>query len=219
MEKRRSLIPVYAVVCLAVMAASQLLLFYGPRLFLPYLPVHPLTGPLDARIPFSPPWVTVYFLSFPYWFGTVLWVCCQGKKTAYRTAAGYVLALVISAAAFLIWPGTMERPEILGNGFFENWMRFLYRVDSPTNLCPSLHVLLTYFCWRRTQSAGGIPQWYRIFSFVFVLLVCASVLLIKQHAVIDVFFGVLIGELALQCARVFRMERIGFAAEKRISRK
>ena len=108
MEKHRSAVPTYAIVCLTVMAASQLFLFYIPRLFLPYLTLHVLTGPLDERIPFSPPWVTVYFLSFPYWLGTLLWVCCKGKDTAYRTAAAYVLALVISAAIFLIWPGTME---------------------------------------------------------------------------------------------------------------
>ncbi len=215
MEKHRSAVPTYAIVCLTVMAASQLFLFYIPRLFLPYLTLHVLTGPLDERIPFSPPWVTVYFLSFPYWLGTLLWICCQGKETAYRTAAAYVLALVISAAIFLIWPGTMERPEILGDSFFENWMRFLYRVDSPTNLCPSLHVLLTYFCWRRTLDAEKIPRWYQAFSFVFTILVCCTVLLIKQHAVVDVFWGILIGELVLQCARVFRLERIGFAVENR----
>ena len=50
---------------------------------------------------------------------------------------------------------------------------------------------------------------------MFFLLVCCSVLFVKQHALIDVPAGIAVGELALQCGRVFRLERIGFAIEKR----
>ena len=108
----------------------------------------------------------------------------------------------------------MERPEITGGSFFDKWMVFLYRVDAPVNLCPSLHVLITYFCWRETIRCTGIPWWYKLFSFIFFLCVCCSVLFVKQHALVDVPCGVIVGEFALQCARLFRLERIPVAIER-----
>ena len=215
-QRTRSLagFPLYVLLTLAAMAASQFLCYYLTRLFIPHMTLHILTGPLDARIPFSPPWVTVYFLSFPFWIGTALWILLESKTHAYRIGTAYVLAMLFSAVIFLIYPGTLERPEIIGGGFFNEWMRLLYQIDSPTNLCPSLHVLITYFCWRGTLNCEKIPVWYKVFSFVFCIGVCCSVLLVKQHALIDVPGGIIVGELALQCARLFRLERIPFGIER-----
>jgi hypothetical protein len=166
-------IPRHGVICLAVMAAMQLLCYYIPRLFLPQLTLHVLTCPLDERIPFRPPWVTVYFLSYPFWAATGLRLVCQEKPRAYRIAAAYSLGMLLSAAVFLLWPGTMDRPEIRGSGFFDAWMRLLYRIDPPTNLFPSLHVLITYFCWRGAMGCGRIPGWYRGVCLVFLILYAA----------------------------------------------
>ena len=212
-QRRR--FPLYALVCFAVMAAAQLLCYYATRLVLPHPTAHVLTGAADARIPFSPPWIVVYCLSFPFWIGTSIWILLEDRQRAFRITAAYVLAMALSGAIFLVWPGTMERPEIAGNGFFEEWVRLIYRADSPDNLCPSLHVLITWFCWRGTLGCRKIPGWYKVFSFVFFLGVCCAVLFVKQHALIDVPCGVLVGELSLQCARVFRLERIPLAFIKK----
>jgi membrane-associated phospholipid phosphatase len=208
--------PAYIPISMAVMVAAQLLAYYVTHLALPYLTAHVLTGTLDAYIPCSPPWVIVYCLSFPFWLVTGLWVLSDGKPCAYRFSAAYVLAMVLSAAVFLLWPGTMARPSLTGDGLFERALRCIYRIDSPTNLCPSLHVLATWFCLRGALIRRGTPRWYKIFCFVFFLLVCCSVLLVKQHALIDVPVGVAVGELALQGARILRLERIPFAIEKKI---
>ena len=209
----RARISAYTIVCLALIACVQALIYFGTRLFLPYLTLHVLTGPLDARIPFSPPWITVYLLSFPYWLVTGLLVFSEEKPHAYRIAASYILALLISLAVFLIWPGTLERPEVTGGSVFDALVRFVYIVDSPTNLCPSLHVMLSYICFRGTMGRKRIPGWYKAFVGVFCGLVCCSVLLVKQHAVIDVPTGLFVGELALQCGRLLRLERVLLSAE------
>ena len=54
---------------------------------------------------------------------------------------------------------------------------------------------------------------------MFLLLVCASILLVKQHLVVDVPAGVLVSEIPLQLARRFKWERLGFAVEERVTRK
>ncbi len=201
-------IPKQALLCYLAMTAVQFFVFYATRPILPHLSLHILTGPLDARIPLSPPWVVIYCLSFPYWVVSKLWICAGERKQALRFSAAYILAMLLSCAVFLLWPGTMERPEITGKGFFDWWLGLVYRFDSPTNLCPSLHVLATYMLSRGAGESRHMPKWYAVFGFVFTFLVCLSVLFVKQHALIDIPVGFLIGELALQFAKRLRLERI-----------
>ena len=100
------------------------------------------------------------------------------------------------------------------------WLtRVVYACDQPNNLCPSLHVVCSYYCWRAIWDTEGIPTWYRRFNFVFLLLVCCSILFVKQHVLVDIPAGVLVSEIPLQLAKRFRWERLGYALEKRIEAK
>ena len=211
--------PPYVWLCLAAMFAVQMLVYSGTHVFLPYLPAHVLTTPLDDAIPFIPAWVTVYFLAFVTWLVSGVWILSESKPCGYRFACAYILALLISGAIFLLYPGTMARPAVTGSGFFPAWMRFLYRVDSATNLCPSLHVLISFFCWRGALGCRKIPAWYKWFSFAFLLLVCCSILFIKQHALVDIPAALAVAELAFLLARLLRLERIPFALEGAITKK
>ena len=211
--------PLYVWVCLAAMFGLQMLVFSGTRVFLPYLAVHNMTIPADHAIPFIPQWIVIYFLSYVSWLVSAVWILEEGKPHGYRFACAYMLALLISGAIFLIYPGTMERAALNGGGLWVDWMRFLYWIDSPTNLCPSLHVLISYFCWRGTLGCRRIPRWYQWFNLVFLVLVCCSILFVKQHALVDIPVALVVGELAVQLARLWRLERIPFAIDKAFTEK
>ena len=174
--------------------------------------------PLDAAIPLMPAWVIIYFLSFASWLGTALWIVAEDKRHAYRLCGVYTIIMIFSLACFLLYPVTIERPEITGDGFFDKWMRFLYQVDSPTNLFPSLHVVLSYICWRGTMGCKKIPKWYQWFNLVFLILVCFSVLFVKQHFIADIFSAIVITEGSLQIGRLTEIERIGFAIERKFKK-
>ena len=107
----------------------------------------------------------------------------------------------------------MQRPEVTEPGFFNDCMRWLYRVDSPTNLCPSFHVIISYLCWRGTMGCKKIPKWYMWFNLVFLILVCFSILFVKQHVLADIPVAIIVTEAALQIGRATRIERIPFAIE------
>ena len=187
-------------ICLAVMLAAQTLVYCGTRLFLPHLPVYRLDLALDAAIPFIPEWVIVYCLAFVSWAVSAVIILAQGKERAYRFAAAYIVALVLSGVIFLAWPLTMDRPEIVGGGLLRDMLRGIYQVDQPNNLFPSLHVVASYFCWRGLWGCPRIPKWFKAFNFVFLLLVCLSVLFVKQHLSIDIPSGIVVGETAFQIA-------------------
>lgn len=206
--------PPYVWITFILVLSLQMLVFYGTRIPLSSMTLHNLDTPLDAMIPFLPEWVVIYFWSYLSWVVGVILIVAESKEHGYRFAAAYVLALLISCAAFLIWPATMTRPEVTGEGFFRDWMRFLYRVDTPTNLCPSLHVWISYLCFRGTIGCRTIPRWYKIYRFVFLVLVCFSILFVKQHVLIDIPAALATGEISMQLSSAFRMERVLFGLEK-----
>ena len=210
------LLPGYGWVCMIGLIACQVLVFCATRIPLQYMDKLDLSIPLDARIPFRPEWITIYVLSFASWLITFFLLFRQRREHVYRNSAAYFVTLLITFACFMLLPAELQRPEVPGKDFFSWLTRLVYAVDQPNNLCPSLHVVCSYYCWRCLYDTEGVPRWYRRFNFVFLLLVSASILLVKQHLVVDVPAALVASELPLQLARRFKWERLGFAVEKRI---
>ena len=211
-----NLLPVYGWVCFIFLALVQCLVFWATRFPLMYMQKLNLALPLDGRIPFRPGWISIYVLSFVSWAVTFLLLFRQKKAHVYRNSAAYLLTLLLTGAMFLLVPGTIDRPEVPGRDFFSFLTRFIYACDTPDNLCPSLHVVCSYYCWRAIFDTEGIPLWYRRFNFVFLLLVCCSILFVKQHVLVDIPAGVLVSEVPLQLAKRFGWERAGFALEQKL---
>ncbi len=206
--------PPYVWISFALVFSFQMTVFYGSHVFLPYLPKYcPITW-LDLQIPLVPEWLVVYFLSYLSWTVTVILILSENKNHGYRFAMAYVTSLAISGVFFLAWPLTMERPEVTGTGFFYDWLRFLYAVDEPVNFFPSLHVVFSYMCFRGSLGCRKIPRAYAIGQGVFLILVCFSVLFVKQHFLIDVPAGLAVSEIAWQIARLSRAERFPFLLER-----
>ena len=208
-------IPARAWICLGIILLVQLLAFFPTRLALPYLTAHYVETALDRAIPFVPAWLTVYVLSYVSWLVSGLWILSDEPARSYRVAGAYVVALLLSAAVFLLYPVSLHRPEPTGGDIFSWGMRLLYRLDSPENLCPSLHVLASYFCWRGALGCCHIPAWYKWFNFVFLLLVCLSILFVKQHVIVDIPAAFIVGEVSFQIARTFRLECVPMALAAR----
>lgn len=193
----------YLWICLACVAAAVCLVYFATGRLVDDASLHDLSCALDRRIPFLPEWVTVYFLAYPFWIIGGALIFGEGPERAFRMTAAFLLAMAASGALFIAWPGTIERPEPAGNGFFLAWVRLLYRIDPPKNLCPSMHVLNSYYCWRGLWGCKRVSAWVRRFAFLFLVLVCLSVLFVKQHALVDIPVAVVIAEATLRLGGAF----------------
>lgn len=200
--------PKYVWLNFVVLALIQILVFDGTRIPLAHMEIHNIETAWDRMIPFVPQWITIYFLSFAQWFFTGLLIGRESHRQSCFWATAYIVSDLIALVIFLAYPVTLERPEITGNGFWDVWMRFLYQVDSPTNLCPSLHVLASYFCWRGARDCDSLPKWFKQGSFVFLILVCLSILFVKQHVLVDIPTAIIVGELGIWLTRRFQLDRI-----------
>ena len=185
---------------MAVMLLSQLLVFYATRLLLPYLPAHRMATALDAAIPVRAEWIIIYYLTFVFWLMSAVLILSESRAYARRMVKGYLIAMLISGVIFLVWPTTLTRPVPPDTGLFNILLTLLYQMDAPVNLCPSLHVLITYFCIRAAMGSRMVPKWYYPVSWVFFALVCLCILFVKQHVLADIPAAILVAELSVRLA-------------------
>lgn len=153
------------------------------------------TKNFDQNVPFIPWFVYIYFASFLFWVINYILIARQGKEHFYKFQVADISSRLICLIFFVIIPTTNIRPtfEITSSS---TWlMNFLYYVDKPTNLFPSIHCLVSWFCYIGIRKNKSIPMWYKIFTMLFAIAIMVSTQVTKQHYIVDVFGGVAIAEL------------------------
>ena len=203
MKKYVKLIPVYGIIPLLTCFLVNDIVYFILRLFMEGAYHYDLTTSLDRMIPFVPAWVSIYFICYIFWIVNYLLVAAQGKEHLYRFVVADILSRLICGVFFVILPTTNVRPEVVGNGIWENLMRWLYAIDAPTNLFPSIHCLTSWFCYIGIRGQKKVPKWYQIFSLIFALLVCLSTQFTKQHYLVDVIGGIGLAQLCYWIAMKF----------------
>ena len=183
-------IPVYLAVSLIV----NVLTYNGTRLITRGMHHYDMTTALDRSIPLIPATITVYLGCYLFWAINYALGCRQETREAEHFLCAECFAKLICCACFLLLPTTNIRPEIIGTGFFENAMRWLYRTDAADNLFPSIHCLTSWFCVIAVRKQVTVPKWYKALSVVMAFAVCISTLTTRQHVLADVIAGVLLAE-------------------------
>lgn len=204
---RKTLIPKMMWLPLIVTLAANTLAYNVSRIFTAGRVHANLSNPLDARIPFVPWTLCVYFGCYLFWIANYVIACRQKRERAFRFLSADLFAKLVCLVCFLAFPTTNTRPAITGEGFWQEGMRFLYRVDAADNLFPSIHCLTSMFCYLAVRKNERVPRWYRALSFLLMVGICVSTLTTKQHVLIDVAAGV-----ALAVGSFVFVEKSGFAA-------
>lgn len=155
---------------------------------------------LDQKIPFLPWTVLIYFGCYLFWAANYVLSSRQGREEAYTFLSADFLAKWICLVFFLLLPTTNTRPSVPEGGIWNTLMRFLYWIDSPENLFPSIHCLTSWFCYIGIRGRKNVSVFYRAFSLLFALAVCVSTLTTKQHVILDVVGGVALAELSYWAA-------------------
>lgn len=156
---------------------------------------------LDRMIPFWPPAVSVYLGCYLFWVVNYILIARQEKEDVCRFFWSDFLSRIICLFSFLLIPTTNVRPSVSPDGFWNQAMRWLYCADAADNLFPSIHCLVSWFCYIGIRERRDIPWWYKMFSLVMAVMVCGSTLLTKQHVIVDVAGGVLLAEFCFYLGR------------------
>lgn len=150
---------------------------------------------LDQYIPFNEYFVIPYLLWFVYiglGFLYFIFIDNDGlRRTTFYLFTGMFICLIIY---FLFPNGQDLRVSLNNENLFQCLVSFLYTIDSPTNVCPSIHVynsLMMMISLRKSQLMRN-HQWIMCGIAVLAALICISTVMIKQHAIIDVFMAIIL---------------------------
>ena len=161
---------------------------------------------LDDLIPFCKYAIIPYYLWFawiPCTLFYLLWF--NDRREFWRLCLPLFSGMTIALACYAVLPTALDlRPYwVPGSDVFAQTVRFLYRTDTATNVCPSIHVfnsvtlLLAYYRSRIFDAPRR--RWMRPAAAVLCVSIVCSTVLLKQHSCIDVALGALLA-LALDSA-------------------
>ena len=174
--------------------------FQGARLLVRNRVHYSLELPIDSFVPFLPWMIGVYLGCFLFWFLHYRLVAHLPREKADRFFAANLLAKAIIFLFYILLPTKMTRPALSGTGFWDLCLRFMYWIDEPNNLFPSLHCMIAWLCWLGVRGNAEVPPLWRVTAFVMALAVCFSTLAIRQHVLLDVFGGILLSEICYALA-------------------
>lgn len=158
------------------------------------VPVWTVHSFLDDIIPFSPIGIIPYLLWFPWIAITILGLLRKAPRKEYvRACFTMYIGMTLILIFYCIIPNGLDiRPTTLNKDFLSTLIGMIYSSDTPTNVCPSLHVYVSVamdLAWSRSSLLED-KQWVKILLHVLDASICIGVMLIKQHSIIDVITGI-----------------------------
>ena len=191
-----SLLPSYAIPALLLNLSFNFVGYIGLQSLKGYFTFHDLSLPLDREIPFVPGFIFIYLGAYLQWVIGFLICGRESKSFCYRYLSAELFAKILTFGCFILIPSTILRPRVIGTGVAECVTRWVYQMDAPVNLFPSIHVLESWFC---TRTA---------FAQKMTFLVCLSVVLVKQHVLMDILGGIAFFEIGILVTRRRGFEQI-----------
>ncbi|MCI0490891.1 MAG: phosphatase PAP2 family protein [Blastocatellia bacterium] len=152
-----------------------------------------------ARLPLSPVDTAVPFMAWTVWiyisqFGFLvycLWLLNDSVHIS-RTLYSMGLASLLSFSVFILYPTTFPRAPRNARGLTAEAFEWLYRLDSPSNCFPSLHVALGFLALSGVIAEKKRARWLAL---VWAALIWASTMTTKQHYFVDIVAGLGVGLL------------------------
>ncbi len=186
----------------------SLVLLYG-LIYMPWflwlesranLPYHVIHISLDDKLPFIEYFIIPYLLWFLYVATVFIYLFFQkNKKEFYQYCiflfTGMTLFLIISTVypnGHLLRPSSFERHNV-----FTFAVQILYQADTATNIFPSLHVFNSIAAHRAVANNAKLRGnlLIRGGSFLLMVSIILATMFLKQHSVLDVISGIMLGML------------------------
>lgn len=148
-----------------------------------------LKTPLDDLIPVVSPFVIPYVSLQPFVYASLISFLLFRTRIFQSAALSMIAALLISYLFYFFLQTYVDRPHLSGGDVFTQMILGVYAGDKPYNDFPSLHTSISTLLaihWWRVDKRIGVPV------AVWVALIVASTVFVKQHYVPDLIAGLLL---------------------------
>ncbi|HHV13684.1 MAG TPA: phosphatase [Clostridiales bacterium] len=157
-------------------------------------PVFLMHSTLDDKIPFLKFFILPYLIWFPYIAFGLIYTGIHCAKDFNRLLLFLGAGMTIAYLIYSVFPNAQDlRPVITQQDMLSRTIAFIYTTDTPTNVCPSIHVINSIAvdsALRRSKAFSKI-KYGKPASLVLTILICLSTMFIKQHSILDVAYGIL----------------------------
>lgn len=150
---------------------------------------------LDDLIPFMKIFIIPYAIWMPFLYLTFIFFFFKDRPTYYRTLLAYVISVLICYVIYAIFQTTVPRAELDGNDLLSWLVLFVYTNDAPFNCFPSIHCLSSYLLFRAATQSNAIGRGTKIGIGIITWSIILSTVFVKQHVVMDVFAGIMLGHV------------------------
>jgi len=153
-----------------------------------------LRTPLDDVIPYRPRWVWIYSgLYYP----VIVYInfTVESPRQFLHIAMSYILLLAAQMAFFVFFPvATPDEWRAVNQrrGNSEKFLAFVQSFDSPANSFPSMHTSVAML------TAMHLFPHLGVYALAFPLLIAISCVFTKQHYLVDLPAGALLGWLVFR---------------------
>ncbi len=189
-------IPVTRVIPLLTCVIINSFAYWGGQLLSASKYHHYMGFAWEEKIPVVPWTVIIYFGCYIFWIFNYILSCKYDEKKAYMFVCTDIFAKIVCFFCFVFLPATIQRPEITDPSIWGRAMRWLYKMDQPSALFPSIHCLVSWICFIGVRKQKKINLRYKVFTCLFALAVCVSTLTTKQHVFVDVVAGIGLAEFS-----------------------
>lgn len=217
--KLRKILPRYGALPLLCCLIFNVVVYNGNRLLTANRVHYDLAIPfIDDNIPFWRWMIVFYVLSYVFWVIGFIVIARESREVCYEVCSGELIGKFLCLVCYLAFPTVMtEWPS----GTFEiengiDWLtQFIYNLDEPNNLFPSIHCSESWVCFRGSLRCRKVGNGYRVFCLLMALAIFASTVMVKQHVFIDILGGVAVAEIGLYLAKKFRAGRLFAVLERK----
>lgn len=190
--------PQYAHIKLLLGWVVYLAFYFLTENLIPAEACHVVHCALDDRIPLNEYFVIFYVSWFALIFFSLLNFFLYDIQSFRDLSVFIIITQSVAMAVYILWPNMQDlRPASFERrNLCTAVLGFLYYFDTPTGVCPSLHVAYSLgigSVWLKKKDAS--PVWKALLT-VWLALICLSVMFVKQHSAVDVFAALPLGALA-----------------------
>ena len=173
-------------------------LYFLTENLIPWEQCHIIHCALDDMIPFHEGFLLLYC----YWYAllvfSLLYFFLYDIRSFKRLQIYIMITQAVAMMIYILFPSVqLLRPDhFQRDNALTRLMAFIYAFDTPTGVCPSLHVaysmgITSTWCRRRESSVAT-----KTIMILSAVLISISTAFVKQHSVVDIIAAIPVGLLA-----------------------
>ena len=148
--------------------------------------------PFDDMIPLVKELIITYHTYIPTLIIVGYIIYKHNFKEYKKMILTLFLAQITAYVTFMLFQTYVPRYDVtlLGNDIFSELIKYTYIIDGTYSGAPSMHVCvmsIAIFYLLKTKFNNPL----RIFLVLYMILICSTTVLVKQHVFLDIPFGVL----------------------------